>query len=181
MSLHDDGSWHGRVIVLRRAAEEVSKLMRKMTVLVILATALTLAPATPSSARGCGTVDPTPPTFREMIAHDTTWDPAYPIMILGRVIKTRDLGGAPGGWSHAILRAHAHPIGAAPRMSKIKFWSNEGGLVIEDKIQFTVGVRYVVIARRASDGVFRSDEGCGRTSLKALVPFQRLVRFALDR
>lgn len=152
-----------------------------ISVLVALVT-MAFIPPPPALATSCPEDLPNDPrdrTFRKMIAHDTTWDPDYPTMILGRVVAIRNPKGGREGWAFAMLKSHARPIGTAPRLARVRFWRNPpvGGIV--GAFQFRIGGRYVVLAHRRPDGAFRMDFLCGRSRPMDRVRFRSLVRFAL--
>lgn len=154
-----------------------------ISVTVLLAT-MAFLPRLQALATSCPEDLPNDPrnrTFREMIAHDTTWDPDYPTMILGRVVAIRNVKDGREGWAFAMVRSHARPIGIAPRLAEVRFWRNPpvGGIV--GAFQFRIGARYVVLAHRRPDGAFRMDFLCGRSRSMDRVHFRRLVRFALAR
>lgn len=58
--------------------------------------------------------------YEEMIAQRTTGVDGFPIMILGVVVTTKDLGGRPGGSTIAKLAVAEHPVGFAPLVSRVR-------------------------------------------------------------
>jgi hypothetical protein len=85
------------------------------TALVIAALLLPLMATTAGAA--CA-ADPDALSFRQMIAQGRTGVDGFPIMFLGKVVRTKDLGGGPGGATIAKLAVAAHPVGYAPLVSR---------------------------------------------------------------
>jgi hypothetical protein len=130
-------------------------------------------------AGACPAPSPDALTFRQMIRRHTTGDPDFPIMILGKVVVIKDLGGGPRGKAIARLAVAAHPTGFAPLVSKIRFYrpklSDPGAFIYE---RFRVGHHYVAIASRRKDGSFDIIQACGPTSEVGRHRFRGLVRLA---
>jgi hypothetical protein len=117
-------------------------------------------------------------TFRQMIEQGRTRVDGFPVMIVGTVVSTRDLGGRPGGRSIAVLTVAAHPTRWAPRMSRVRFWRAPPGVGAGEEFEFREGGRYVVIAARRPDRTFDFDGACGRTRRVTVELFRRLVELA---
>lgn len=116
-------------------------------------------------------------TYEEMIDQRTTGVDAFPIMILGVVVTTKDLGGRPGGSTVAKLAVAEHPVGFAPLVSRVRFWRIPGG-GYPPYFEFKRGRRYVVIARSRPDRTFGFDGPCGQTGELSPPAFRALVRLA---
>jgi hypothetical protein len=130
-------------------------------------------------AAACPPPSPDALTFRQMIRRHTTGDPDFPIMILGKVVVVKDLGGGPRGKAIARLAVAAHPTGFAPLVARIRFYrpklSDPGAFIYE---RFRVGHHAVVIASRRGNGSFDIVKACGPSSEVGRHRLRRLVRLA---
>lgn len=153
-----------------------------MAVRVLVASAAALAPiamAVPYAHAACAAPDALP--LRKMIAQGTTGDDRFDVMFLGRVVRVRDLGGDRGGDAIARFRVREHPVRFAPHRSKVRFWRPGPRLSVSDNFEFHRGHRYAVVGHRRSNGVFRFDGACGRTSELSKRGMWRLIRLARER
>jgi hypothetical protein len=114
-----------------------------------------------------------------MIRAGSTFDDFFHRMIIGRVVDIRDPGKR-GGDAKAVLAVAAHPTGFVPLVARVRFYRPPQSTYVEDNLVFTVGQRWVVIARHLrADGSYRSDGGCGRSQPVSTAKFRALI--ALDR
>lgn len=144
--------------------------------LVLISTVLVLDPGT--SGATCPTPAPGSLSYEEMIEQGTTGSERYPIMILGVVVTTKNLGGPPRGAMIAKMAVAEHPVGFAPLVSRVRFWRDPGGEDYPPSLIFEPGHRYVVIAHRRADGTFTPLGPCGPTSEVDRETFRALVRLA---
>jgi len=115
-----------------------------------------------------------------MIEQRTTDSERFPIMILGVVVTTKNLGGPPRGAMIAKMAVAEHPVGFAPLVSRVRFWRDPGGEDYPPSLVLEPGHRYVVIAHRRADGTFTLDGLCGRTRALDRETFRALVRLARE-
>jgi len=134
----------------------------------------------PTPASAACAADPDALTFRQMILQGRTGVRHYPILMLGKVVATKDLGGDPGGRTIAKTAIAAHPVGWAPLVARIRFWRDPPGVGTEDNLEFHAGRLYGVVARHRDDGSFKGDGACGRTRRLGKNRFERLVALASD-
>lgn len=129
-----------------------------------------------------GAICPSPPpgglSYEEMMEQRTTGIDRFPIMILGVVVTTKDLGGAPRGAMIAKVAVAAHPVGYAPLVSRVRFYRDPDGQNEPPALVLKPGRRYVLIARHRSDRTFGLDGPCGRTNELDRETFRALVRLA---
>jgi hypothetical protein len=147
--------------------------------LIVSATSLVLGPGL---ATGLSCVpDDDDLAFEQMIDQRTTGEDRFPIMILGIVRSTKDMGGDPtGGRTTARLEVVEHPAGYAPPDMRIRFWHDFPG-TSSFEVGFVEGARYVLVARRLDDGSFKSDGACGQSKRMNHPRFRELVRYARSR
>lgn len=139
---------------------------------------LVLDPGT--SVALCPSPAPGALTYEEMIEQRTTDSERFPIMILGVVVTTKNLGGPPRGAMIAKMAVAEHPVGFAPLVSRVRFWRDPGGEDYPPSLVLEPGHRYVVIAHRRADGTFTPDGLCGRTRELDRETFRALVRLARE-
>lgn len=143
---------------------------------VLASAVLVLDPGT--SGAICPSPAPGSLSDEEMIEQGTTGSETYPIMFLGVVVTTKNLGGPPRGAMIAKLAVAEHPVGFAPLVSRVRFWSYPDGQDEPPSLVFQPGHRYVVIAHRRADRTFRPAGPCGPTSELSRETFRDLVRLA---
>lgn len=132
----------------------------------------------PPAVAACAS-DPDALRLREMIDAGTTGEPRFPLLILGRVVGHRDLGGDPkGGDTIARVEVVEHPIGDGPRFARVRFWKPPPGVWLEDNLELAVDRRYGLVARHRDDGTFTFDGACGESRRLHHDRFRELVRYA---
>jgi hypothetical protein len=136
----------------------------------------------PSTHAACA-ADPNALSFRQMIVKQTTGNRTFPLMFLGTVRRISDVGGQPGGDTIARIDVAQHPVGFAPAVARVHFWTpppmTGAGTGAEDNFLFKRHRRYVVVADRTAHGSFIFDGGCGQTRwVRSDDRFHRLVRLA---
>ena len=147
--------------------------------LLVIAVAMGTVPAEVQVAHAACAADPDALTFRQMIQQGQTGSD-YDVMILGKAIRIRDVGGARGGRTIAKLAVAETPVGSAPLITRVYFYRPPPGSVISENFEFHRGQWYVVIAAHRSRGGFDFDGACGQTSSVSRTRFHRLVRLAED-
>jgi hypothetical protein len=137
-----------------------------------------IAVAAPAAQAACAT-DPTTISFHRMIVIGKTGESNYPVMLIGRVVAIKDLGGGRGGDSTARIAVAAHPTtNWAPLVARVPFWKPPPRLWVSENLEFHKGERFVVIADRNRDGTYASDGACGHTRDVRVGQFNRLVDLA---
>jgi hypothetical protein len=150
--------------------------MRRSAVAAL--TGLLLLVLAPGARADCA-ADPTTISFHRMIAIGKTGEPSFPVMLLGRVVGIKDLGGGRGGDSIAKLAVGAHPTTAwAPLVARIPFYKPPPRTSIVPNLEFHRGELFVVLAERQPDRTYRSDGPCGRSRELRSANFHRLLDFA---
>jgi hypothetical protein len=152
-----------------------SKTMKRW--LLVVAIAVGTLPTQVQVAQAACAADPDALTFRQMIQQGQTGSD-YDVMILGKAIRIRDVGGGRGGRTIAKLAVAETPAGSAPLISRIYFYRPPPGSVISENFEFHRGKWYVVIAAHRARGGFAFDGACGQTQSVSRERFHRLVRLA---
>lgn len=167
------GSWQGERVPALRARRLVAA---SACVIALCGTLWAAAPASASCA-----FDPNDPTLtiKQMIRRGTTGDDIYDVLFLGRVKRARDLEGQEGGEAIARIRVREHPVGFAPRFSRVRFYDPPPGVAVTDNIEFRRRARYAVVANRFKDGTFASDGACGQSA--RISPHQMRILIHLSR
>jgi len=149
--------------------------MRRLMVCLLIGSMLWVIPL---PAEASCTADPNALTFAQMIHKKRTGVHHYPVMFLGKVVTVKDVGGRRGGDTIARLAVAAHPVGFAPLVSRVHFYTPPPRIGVEDNLEFKRHQRYVVIAHRRKDGTFDFDGGCGQTRAVSRHAFQKLRQMA---
>jgi len=149
--------------------------VRRLLVFVLTATALFAAPHPAGAA--CPAPPFPPPTFKQMIRAESTFDDYFHRMIIGRVVAIRDPGKS-GGKARAVVAVAAqHPTGFVPRVARVRFYQPSPCTGVEDNLVFQIGQRWVVIARHLhSDGSYRPDGACARSQPVSKHMFRALLQ-----
>ncbi len=150
--------------------------MRRPLLALLMAVAATL-PAAPVAQAACA-ADPDALTFHQMIEQGQTGVEDYDVMILGKAIQIRDLGGGRGGRTVAKLAVAATPAGSAPLLTRVYFYREPPRVQSSDNFEFHRGRWYVVIAAHRDGGGFDFDGACGQTQRVSRDRFRSLVRLA---
>lgn len=129
----------------------------------------------PSAAHASCGYDPADISFKQMIRAGTTGDDYYHRMIIGRVADIRDPG-AEGGEAIAAVAVGAHPTGSVPLVARVRI--EEPSSILDSEPDFDIGERWVIIARQTTDGSYRHDGFCGRTSWVSRWRFRTLMALA---
>ena len=146
-------------------------------IVLVLLVAGTALWAAPPAVAACAE-DPDALALREMIDADTTGEPRFPLLILGRVVGHRDLGGDPrGGDTIARVEVVEHPVGYGPRVARVRFWKAPPGVGAGENLELTIGGRYGLVARQRDDGTFGFDGACGESRRLNHDRFRELVRY----
>jgi hypothetical protein len=143
--------------------------------------AAVVAGSAPAAYADCA-ADPTDISFHRMIVIGETGDAHFPVMLIGRVVVIKDLGGGRGGDSIAKIAVAAHPTTTwAPLVARVPFWKPPPGVSGSPILAFHKGERSVVIASRNNDRTYDSDGACGQTRAVRSGHFHRLLDLARER
>ena len=138
--------------------------------------------ATAPSAQAACSGDPTTISFPRMIVIGETGESSHPVMLIGRVVAIKDLGGGRGGDSIARIAVAAHPTTRwAPLVARVPFWMPPPRVGLSENLEFHKGERFVVIADRNRDGTYASDGACGHTRDVRVGQFNRLLDLAEEQ
>lgn len=132
---------------------------------------------TPSAQASCA-IFPDELSFRQMMRQGTTADGRYDRLFFGRVVDINDLEPGKGGDKMAKLAVAESPVGYAPLVARVRFWTPEPGVGVGDFFTYERRSFYVVVAHRRDDGTFEDDAPCGRTQKVGRDRFWGLVHFA---
>ncbi|HYJ60552.1 MAG TPA: hypothetical protein VE032_03710 [Actinomycetota bacterium] len=146
--------------------------MRRLLLIVLLSFGL-LPIATPARAV-CAAPDPDTLTFEQMIDQGTTGDDDFDRMIIGRVVRVRDRGEV-GGRATAVVHVAAHPTGYVPERIRVRFRAYPPGVWAEHSVEFAVGERWVIIAKRKDGGRYQHDGDCGQTQRVSRERYAELI------
>jgi hypothetical protein len=114
-----------------------------------------------------------------MIEAGTTGRPAFPFLVLGKVVGLRDAGGRPdGGWTFARVQVAADPTVPVADKVRVRFWREFPGVGSSSSFEFETGYRYGIVARRSEEGHLKFDGACGQTKRLGSERFRELVRLA---
>ena len=123
---------------MRHYARAMRRAGRALVPFVVVSAVLVLVPGT--SGAICPAPAPDALSYEEMIEQGTTGSERYPIMFLGVVVTTKNLGGPPRRQMIAKMAVAEHPVGFAPLVSRVRFWRDPGGedypasLILEPRV-----------------------------------------------
>ena len=158
--------------------------MRSMTRrMVVLASAFAMACAGwvfSLPALGLSCVAPEPPylSIRQMIERGTTGLGAYPILVLGRVQRVRDLGGDPDS-GETIVRVVVRdaPVGSTAGHVRVQ-GSHQADGVSAGLVELERGQRWALVLHRKDDHSFKAFVTCGPSRQLGPRKMRNLLRLA---
>lgn len=156
--------------------------MRRYRVVPALAfMMLTAGWALPAPASGLSCVAPDPPylSIRQMIERDTTGLGAYPILVLGRVQRVRDVAGDPDSGEtivRVVVRDSA--VGRTAAHVRVRGTHQGDGVSIPGLIELHRGERWALVLHRRDDHTFEAFLTCGPSQQLWPQKMRNLLRLA---
>jgi len=138
-------------------------MRRRKVVPALVFMMLTAGWVLPTPASGLSCVAPEPPylSIRQMIERDTTGLGGYPILVLGRVQRVRDVEGDPDS-GETIVRVVVRdsPVGHTAGHVRVRGAHQADG-VSAGLVELERGERWALVLHRGDDHTFKAFLTCG--------------------
>lgn len=155
-------------------------MRRRRVVPALVFVMLTSGWALPAPASGLSCAAPEPPylSIRQMIERATTGLGKYPILVLGRVQRVRDVEGDPDSGETVVrVVVRDSPVGSTAGHVRVQ-GSHQADGVSSGLVELERGERWALVLQRRDDHTFKAFLTCGPSRQLGPQKMRNLLRLA---